>query len=478
MHHKITQGTLYLTFSSILFIISGYIINITLARQLGPSNYGIYGVIITLLSIINIFQASGFTQTVSKFISENNDMRDQILSTAIRIQFISIILISIILTLFSDLIAVLLNDLSLSPYIRFLAIVIPSYSYYALFLDYQNGLHNFKKQAIMSSIYSVSKVILIIPLSLFYGIYGILIGFAVSPALALTSGIYIPKANGNYAVKKLVMFSIPLMFFIFFSTLLYTVDILLVKSLLRSNIETGYYSAIQNLSKIPIFGLSAFATILFPLISKSLSDNKPNVTKSLINNGLRYILILIVPTVLLISSTSNEIIELIFSNKYLPGSTPLSILIIGTGFLAIFTVLTSILNGASKPHLSMIISLVGIILIFLFGIYLIPIFGLVGAALATTLGSIIVTTISCILIYKNFNTLLSLSSFFKILLSSIAIYLLSFLIKLPIFFLPLKYILLLGIYGILLVLLKEINKLDVSLFNSLIPTKLKGLFKS
>ena len=44
------QAEKFPAFSSLVFMISGYLINLWLGKQLGPASYGIYGVIISLIN--------------------------------------------------------------------------------------------------------------------------------------------------------------------------------------------------------------------------------------------------------------------------------------------------------------------------------------------------------------------------------------------------------------------------------------------
>ena len=59
-----------------LFILVGYAINIVLGRLLGPINYGIYGVLVSLISVANILQTSGLTQSMAKYIAANEKIAE------------------------------------------------------------------------------------------------------------------------------------------------------------------------------------------------------------------------------------------------------------------------------------------------------------------------------------------------------------------------------------------------------------------
>jgi O-antigen/teichoic acid export membrane protein len=61
---NVTQGTIYLMFAQAAFVASGYAIHIGLARLLGPSDYGIYAVVISLMTMVNLIHTTGISQAV------------------------------------------------------------------------------------------------------------------------------------------------------------------------------------------------------------------------------------------------------------------------------------------------------------------------------------------------------------------------------------------------------------------------------
>ena len=51
---SVLRGTIYLMAAQAAFVASGYAIHISLGRLLGPSEYGIYAVVISLMTIVNL----------------------------------------------------------------------------------------------------------------------------------------------------------------------------------------------------------------------------------------------------------------------------------------------------------------------------------------------------------------------------------------------------------------------------------------
>ena len=70
---NVTHGTIYLMAAQAAFVASGYAIHIGLARLLGPSDYGIYAVVISLMTMVNLILTTGIPQAVSKYVAHDDD---------------------------------------------------------------------------------------------------------------------------------------------------------------------------------------------------------------------------------------------------------------------------------------------------------------------------------------------------------------------------------------------------------------------
>jgi O-antigen/teichoic acid export membrane protein len=65
MKQSVLRGTLYRIAAQAAFVASGYAIHIGLGRLLGPSEYGIYAVVISLMTMVNLVLVTGMLQVVS-----------------------------------------------------------------------------------------------------------------------------------------------------------------------------------------------------------------------------------------------------------------------------------------------------------------------------------------------------------------------------------------------------------------------------
>ncbi|MFU8768036.1 MAG: lipopolysaccharide biosynthesis protein, partial [Candidatus Methanoperedens sp.] len=130
---SLARGTLYFMFVQAGFMASGYIIHASLGRLLGPAAYGIFGVIISLMTLVNVMLVAGVPQAGSRFIAIANETVGAIKKATLNLQVILSLAVFALYFLLSPLIAGILGDPSLSGYIKASAFVIPVYALSSLY---------------------------------------------------------------------------------------------------------------------------------------------------------------------------------------------------------------------------------------------------------------------------------------------------------------------------------------------------------
>jgi O-antigen/teichoic acid export membrane protein len=480
------RGTIYLMFAQFILLVSGYAIHVGLGRFLGPASYGIFGIVIYLLTFFQDFLRYGIPQAASKFIAEDNRKFEVIKEKTLKLQLIFSLIIFLIYFSSASLLAKLLGDYSLGNYLRASAFIIPIGALYSLYGNYLNGLRWYKKQAIVQSIFFISKVFFVFffvfILARGFEIYGAILGYAISPLIGFLLAFYYlfsfkPKieCKEKFESKKIIDFSWAIIIFSISLTFPLSIDLFLVKRILTEDALVGFYTASSTLARVPFFILSGLGLALFPAISEAVGMKNFELTKNYIRDSLRYSLLLLIPITVLMSANSSEIISLFYSNVYLPGSSAFSILVFGLSFLTIFLVLTTIINASGRPKISMVMALILVIVSIFLNLILIPNFGLKGAAIATTITTFLGLIISAVYVLQKFKTLISPISFFRVTFASFFIYLLSINIHMTSLFLPFEFLILFSLYVVILVLLKEINKNDFKTFQRILPRRLQGL---
>ena len=139
----ITQGTIYITAAKLYFIVSSYAIYFALPRLISSELFGIYGFVISIVSIINVVLVTGTQQTVSKFVSEDFRKADSIKKQALKLQTIIASTITLVYFFSAPLIANIFNDPALIRPLQISALIPMFYSLYAVYVGYLNGQRKF-----------------------------------------------------------------------------------------------------------------------------------------------------------------------------------------------------------------------------------------------------------------------------------------------------------------------------------------------
>ncbi len=484
MKKALARGTIYLMSAQLVFLISSYAIHFGLGRYLGPELYGTFGIILSLLTICRVLVEPGTVRAISKYTAERKELAVAIKNQAIKIQIILALIIFASLFALAPSIANLLKDSTLIPYIRFIAFFIPISSLYAIYFGLLNGIRAFGKQAAVSIIYHLVKVLVVFALVyLGFKVYGAIGGYLIASVVSLVMARYYwiskdskdGEVTDNFQMSKIVKFAAPIILFSLAFNLVVSLDLFFVKAILGEKAQAGFYTSAAALSKVPYFIFLALGDTLFPSIAKSTS-NKGNeeLTRKYINQSLRYTLIFLIPCSFIISATSQDLISLVYTETYLAAVAPLSILIFGLTFLCLFIILTTVITASGKPKISLVMVLVLLVINILLNTTLVPIYGLSGAALATTITGSSGLLMSGIYVYRRFHALTKLLSLFRIVAASSIIYLIARSFSVSGVSLLGYYVGLILIYFALLFIFREIREEDIQVARGV----LSGLRKS
>lgn len=494
MSQNLAKSTLWLIVSELIFNLSGYIIHSSMGRILGPADYGRYGLVVTLTTMVIILIGNGIPTAMAKYISEifetNPRMVLVIKKKAALLQSALIGSITLLFFLSAPLISKILGDETLTPLFRISTLIIPSFAAASFYFSFYTAMHKFNVQSILKTLRSVLKVVTIVGLAYVFGVPGSIVGFALAAlivftiAFALDQLIYtrnIKKViktqnlslTSDFETKKLLNYAWQVIIFFLAYELLISIDLYIVKGVLHDDYLTGIYNASLTVGRIPYYIFYALTIMLLPVVSKSTSQNDHAQTNSVISQSFRLMTILLIPSVILMSQFSKPIITLFYSAKYLDAAFPMAILSYGVGFLTIFYVMSFVLNGAGKTKIPMWISIFGFILNAVLNYILIKQYALVGSAVATTITSFLVMLAVLFYIKRDFGVLIRLKSFLKMLFAGAVIFFLSFLFSQGKLAFLLWSAILMVIYLAILVIFKEITIQDFNYLKNIIGKKKK-----
>lgn len=417
-----SQAVIWLTLAEIVYNLSGYIVHALTGRFLGPAEYGRYGLVITLTTMVIVLVGNGIPTAMSKYLSAASEKDPGtiygIRRAAFRVQLILMGSLTSLFFLAAPGIAWLLGDETLTPLFQLSSLIIPTFAAASFNLYFFIGLHFFRVQAFLKTLRSLGRVIFIGGLAFTSGTWGAVTGNILAPLAVFLVGLaiepwlmrrYFPEAvhakttTPNFPWRDIVAHALPLTFFLLFYELILTIDLFLVKILLANDHLTGIYNAAVTVGRIPYYLFYALAIALLPTIAKTEAHQDTLATKKLLNQSFRLMLFLLIPLVVLLTLYAPETLHLFYGNAFLEAALPMTILAIGVGCLTVFYVFTFAMNGAGLLRFPLQLAIGGMILGLMLNLVLIPLYGLVGAAMAVTVTSFLLMLGILIKVFTHFH---------------------------------------------------------------------------
>ncbi len=495
----IIKVSLLLTLAELFFNLSGYITHAILGRTLGPAEYGRYGLVITVATMIVTLIGRGVPVAMSKYLSEVYSRKPKelkhIKKVSAEVQFVLVFFLTLFYYLAAPFLADILNDFSLTPLFRLSTLIIPAFAAASFYVYFFTGVHKFKLQAYLKFFRGLSKIVLIVGLAYFFRTKGAILGHALAPfsvfvlALLIDQGFILKskrkgsddriktnsdskrenlEASGEkFAYKKLsrralLNFAWPITLFMIFYEIMITIDLYMVKGLLESDRLTGFYNASLTVGRLPFYAFYFLTIILLPKVSEIKARRDNRQMQKTLQSAMRFLFILIIPSVSLLAIFSRPTLELFYGQKYLMATPLLQVLAIGLGFLTVFYILAFVLNGAGKNKLPMWIALVGMIVNSGLNYVLINKLGVLGAALATSLTSLLIMVLAVVLTEKYVASFLNVISLLKYALATVVISLIAYHLPQGKIIFIFEFAVLLAIYFAILRILGEVTDEDLN----------------
>lgn len=387
-------------FNNILnFLLLAYI-----ARYLGPVGFGEYSFIITYFFFFGALTAFGIIKVVVRDLSKDSTQKDEIIGKTLSTK----ILISIFALIISILVIKLMNysdHTRILVYIASITILLKGIAdtYSLIFVTYLKMIYI----QISNLVSSLAYILLVVFIITSKGdILYIVIGLVIRDIINTSLIFYFSKKfirprfvfDVSYA-KKLVLTSVPVGLALLFRTVYYRIDVIMI-SIMKSNRDVGYYSAAYNLLKGLEMIPTAFMLTLYPIMSYYF-DTANEKLSELYEKSFKLFFIISLPIAIGTTVFSNEIIRLIYGDKFLPSALSLSVLIWAMVFSFSNNIFSNLLISMNKEKFTMYVSgLLGLVNIIL-NLAVIPTYSFVGASATTTFTEALGAVIFYAYIYKN-----------------------------------------------------------------------------
>lgn len=396
-------------FSKVIVFLGG----ILLVRLLPQDEYANYALIINAFSVLCIFGDFGASAATLQFMTEERDNPNKaiaFLKYGLKIA-ISAACLSSLLLVFSSLFYPFKNNIVAKlTSILFIVPIITSLN--GIISNVLRAKGENHKYSLLQVLTTVIHYVVIIPLTLLWGLFGSVISQYFYNIITLIVGIFIVKKFINNLFNKtnisknekrsFLKLAIGSQINNSIGNLLYTVDIFVIGLMAVNNTDLAIYKVATIIPGALVFLPSCFIIYIFPYFIR----NKKNKTwlNSNLKSIIKYGAIIYGIFTLIVIILSKYIITILYGNNYLGAVVPFNILMIGFYFMATITMPTfNVIYSMRKVKINILINFISIVLNVIFNIILIYKFGIVGAAIATALVKIFMAIISWIYANKLLN---------------------------------------------------------------------------
>lgn len=426
--------TFYLLYFLILPL--GFFIRTFYSRTISLEEFGIIYAIIGFLGFISIFVDIGFNESIRYFIPKFQTRKEfdkisSIIQISFFIQILLILLSSSLIFIFSTWLSE--NFFQNSSIQTYLLIFLIYFIFNNLFSILANLFVAFKMNNYYQIIrfFQLSSVLLI---SILFFIlqrpeqlakyYAFSWGLASSIVFFIYIFIifhkfpYLKKINKPKLslIKKYLKYSSYLFSAILANKILSYTDILIITYYIGI-IHVGIYSNVFALIGVFLTFFTSISLLLTPLFSEYKENNNKNKIMKVMKIIYGPVIFMILPTIYIIISFSNKILNIVYGPEFSQGSILLTIFAI----FAIFKILNdynlSLMNGlgiANKiPKIIFPIMILNVIL----NLLLVQKFELIGITLITTLGWFLLSILTYLKIKQEINFKITLKNISKLIFS-------------------------------------------------------------
>jgi O-antigen/teichoic acid export membrane protein len=475
----------------IVYVISGDIVTVVLGiiqipivtRALGSSQYGIWALIITAVSLITPFTGLSFSMSLIRFLAAEKDtdrIREDFLSAFTLVMLVGVIF-SVLFFSFSGFFAkYILKDASLSIYFRLSSVLILLNSTLPVALAFfrrGSRIGMFNLLNLSWNVFQVGLTILFI--SLGYGLKGV-IGAAILSAAALNvMGLYIilkeigfrrPKFSN---MKPYLKWGLPLTPNSAIQWIINASDRYIV-NYFKGVSAAGIYNAADSLGGYASFALMPIGIVLFPIVSKTYDEGKTDECRDYLKYSFKYLMMLVIPSAVGLSMFAKRILLKLTTPQFISGSSVVALATLGALWLAVFQILIYVIQIVGKTHITIRLLSISAVLNIILNIILIPRMGIIGAELASVIAYVVLGALALIVTRNYLKFDLSLSFLIKSALSSGFMALCIWLIN-PQSVLMLLVSIIAGIfvYFTALILIRGFSKSELAFFNAFMRNSFK-----
>jgi O-antigen/teichoic acid export membrane protein len=409
------RGTALITAAQLLLTGSSYVVAAVLARALGPADYGVYGIIYSLLLSVELIGRLGVSQAVARLVAEHGGLEPRLEASGVTLILLVNALLFAVFWAGADWLAQIFNVPEPGGFLlRVAALDIPFYGIFIILMEILGGRRDFLSESIGLALYGLTKVV------------GVAVLLVVDPTItgALLLNVAASIVGLSYFMARvgrrsfaltldargpIIRLAIPVALGGLGTQLLSAVDLWALNAIGTAIADEvkGFYVAAITIARTPNLIAFAMTAVLIPAVGRATGMGDPVLVRATVRGAMRFLAITLLPGCALIAVEAKPIMALLFSAEYDQGAPLLRVLVFAHGlFNTLFLTLIAILVAVNKSHLGAAIALAVVPLAVLGNALLIPLLGAPGAAVAALLATATAAIVAAIAVWRRVGPIL------------------------------------------------------------------------
>jgi O-antigen/teichoic acid export membrane protein len=378
-------GGIFMVLARTAVLPAALITAVFLARMLGPADFGIYNVAISIIIWARMTISMLLNRASIKLISETSDW-EPLAIALIQIQLLLGTVAGVAAYLASPVLATAFGEDALEPVLRVFAIIIPISTLAQACRNTLNGRRAFRRSALLPVIAETSRLLLVL---LLVGIGLGLRGAAWAALGAACAELWFALRSlrlrlwqrGAIPRRQFLRYSVPLFFDTLAKRLHKRIDLWVVQGLAGA-MAAGHYSVALSVNTVGNVFSHAFAPVILATVSEAWALGQRDAARSLIRQSLRLALWLL-PFAALGAGAAPALIALVFGDAYLPAAPLLAWLSFAAVALVVMSATAAVFTAVGRPGTAFAFN--GPLLALAIAGYfvLVPRLGAIGAAATT-----------------------------------------------------------------------------------------------
>jgi len=389
----------------------GTVTTVFVARELSPTNYGTFSLVISTVAFWFIFAEFGIGLSVSKHVAQSRyrdadrNLAARFVGRGIMLQAVFSLTAALACFISAGWVAALLDNPDLAMLLRVASVILLVRPLHMLTLSVFQGFQTLHFMALAETVREVGRllatvILLKLGLETLGAVEGRMTGFALSAVLGLAivwrrflRGTAWARTDDRAITRQVLHLSLPIVVILVCDFVFMEFTIPMVGFFLGAE-QAGYYSLPFRITTLLHLVAHALALAVTPRLT-ALNQRTAGDVRVLYLRGIKSILLLYIPAMAGLITLAPELLSVIFGEKYLPSCTVMRmyavfLLFRATGtFLALALVYLGLATVRARIQVVATLASVGLNLI------LIPHLGIAGAAT-----SVLATVVPMVLIWQ------------------------------------------------------------------------------